>query len=118
LREAARPAGALAYGALKRLEIARALASEPKVLLLDEPAAGCNPVETRKLEGIIRSVVADGVTVVLVEHDKRDAAPGVDGLTWQDYEADLDRKIEDLHARVHRGAYRALPSRRLWGERG
>src|SRR5262249_22361592 len=43
---------------------------------------------------------------------KRDAAAGVDGLTWQDYEADLDRKIEDLHARVHRGAYRALPSRR------
>src|SRR5205823_4305770 len=43
---------------------------------------------------------------------KRDAAPGVDGLTWQDYEADLNRKIEDLHARVHRGAYRALPSRR------
>jgi hypothetical protein len=35
----------------------------------------------------------------------------VDGLTWQDYEADFDRKIEDLHARVHRGAYRA-PSRR------
>ena len=45
---------------------------------------------------------------------KRDAAPGVDGLTWQDYEADLDRKIEDLHARVHRGAYRALPSRRYY----
>src|SRR5215831_15433555 len=43
---------------------------------------------------------------------KREAAPGVDGLTWQDYEADLDRRIEDLHARVHRGAYRALPSRR------
>src|SRR5262249_6045128 len=43
---------------------------------------------------------------------KRDAARGVDGLIWQDYEADLDRKIEDLHARVHRGAYRALPSRR------
>jgi retron-type reverse transcriptase len=44
----------------------------------------------------------------------RDAAPGVDGLTWQDYEADLDRKIENLHARVHRGAYRALPSRRRY----
>src|SRR6266852_962811 len=43
---------------------------------------------------------------------KRDAAPGVDGLTWQDYEADLDHKIEDLHARVQRGAYRAMPSRR------
>ena len=45
---------------------------------------------------------------------KRDAAPGVDGLTWQDYEADLDHKLEDLHARVHRGAYRALPSRRRY----
>ena len=42
---------------------------------------------------------------------KREAAPGVDGLTWQDYEADLDHRIEDLHARVQRGAYRAQPSR-------
>jgi group II intron reverse transcriptase/maturase len=45
---------------------------------------------------------------------KRDAAPGVDGLTWQGYEADLDRRIEDLHARVQRGAYRAQPSRRRY----
>ena len=45
---------------------------------------------------------------------KRDAAPGVDGLVWQDYEADLDRRIEDLHARVQRGAYRALPSQRRY----
>src|SRR5271167_1862416 len=45
---------------------------------------------------------------------KKDAAPGVDGLTWQDYEADLDRNIEDLHDRVHKGAYRAQPSRRLY----
>ena len=45
---------------------------------------------------------------------RREAAPGVDGLTWQDYEADLDRRIEDLHARVQRGAYRALPSRRRY----
>ena len=43
---------------------------------------------------------------------RRDAAPGADGLTWQDYEADLDSRIEDLHDRVHRGAYRAQPSRR------
>jgi len=69
--EAERPAGSLPYGALKRLEIARALASEPMVLLLDEPAAGCNPVETQELEGVIRSIVKDGVTVVLVEHDMR-----------------------------------------------
>jgi RNA-directed DNA polymerase len=45
---------------------------------------------------------------------KRGAAPGVDGLTWKDYEADLERKLEDLHARVQRGAYRALPSRRRY----
>src|SRR3954469_23152103 len=43
---------------------------------------------------------------------KRQAAPGVDGLTWQAYEADLDRRIEGLHERVHRGTYRALPARR------
>ena len=45
---------------------------------------------------------------------KRDAAPGVDGLTWQDYEADLDRRIEDLHERVHGRTYGALPSRRRY----
>ena len=45
---------------------------------------------------------------------KRDAAPGVDGLTWRAYEADLDRRIEDLHERVRRGAYRAQPSRRRY----
>ena len=45
---------------------------------------------------------------------KKDAAPGVDSQTWQDYEADLDRNIEDLHDRVHKGAYRAQPSRRLY----
>jgi group II intron reverse transcriptase/maturase len=45
---------------------------------------------------------------------KRSAAPGVDGMTWKTYEQDLDRRIEDLHARVHSGAYRALPSRRSY----
>src|SRR5258708_13530974 len=45
---------------------------------------------------------------------KRNAARGVDGLSWQDYEADLERKLADLHARVQRGAYRALPSRRVY----
>jgi RNA-directed DNA polymerase len=47
---------------------------------------------------------------------KKYAAPGVDGVTWQDYEADLERKLDDLHDRVHRGAYRALPSRRGYPE--
>src|ERR1700757_3108935 len=45
---------------------------------------------------------------------KRKAAPGVDGMTWQDYEADLELRIEDLHGRVHRGAYRPRPSRRAY----
>jgi group II intron reverse transcriptase/maturase len=45
---------------------------------------------------------------------KRDAAPGVDGLIWRDYEAELEPRLVDLHARVHRGAYRALPSRRRY----
>jgi RNA-directed DNA polymerase len=45
---------------------------------------------------------------------KEDAAPGVDRLTWTDYEADLEQNLEDLHGRVHRGAYRALPSRRVY----
>src|SRR5499433_2438129 len=45
---------------------------------------------------------------------KKQAAPGVDGLTWVDYAADLERNLTDLHARVHSGAYRALPSRRKY----
>ncbi|MBX3514410.1 MAG: ABC transporter ATP-binding protein [Xanthobacteraceae bacterium] len=64
-------AGNLPYGALKRLEIARALAAEPKVLLLDEPAAGCNAVETAEIDEIIQKIAARGIAVVLVEHDMR-----------------------------------------------
>ena len=45
---------------------------------------------------------------------KRRAAPGVDGVTWQEYEADLERRLADLHGRIHRGAYRPQPSRRTY----
>jgi RNA-directed DNA polymerase len=45
---------------------------------------------------------------------KRNAVPGVDGVTWQDYAQDLEANLVDLHARIHRGAYRALPSRRKY----
>jgi branched-chain amino acid transport system ATP-binding protein len=65
------PADAMPYGALKRLEIARALAAEPKVLLLDEPAAGLNATEAREIDVLIRSLAAEGMTVVLVEHNMR-----------------------------------------------
>lgn len=64
-------ASAMSYGALKRLEIARALASDPKIVLLDEPAAGLNGTETAALEGLIKKVAAQGITVVLVEHDMK-----------------------------------------------
>ena len=64
-------AGSLSYGACKRLEIARALAAEPKVLLLDEPAAGCNSVETEEVDELIRKVATSGIAVVLVEHDMK-----------------------------------------------
>ncbi len=64
-------AGALPYGALKRLEIARALAAEPRVLLLDEPAAGCNAVETEEIDRLIVAIAERGTTVVLVEHDMK-----------------------------------------------
>ena len=72
-----RPAGSLAYGALKRLEIARALASDPRLLLLDEPAAGCNPVETQEIDCVIRSIANDGITVVLVDPRVREAYLGI-----------------------------------------
>ncbi|KAF0229389.1 MAG: branched-chain amino acid transport system ATP-binding [Beijerinckiaceae bacterium] len=66
-----RSAGSLSYGQLKRLEIARALASRPKILLLDEPAAGCNPTETAEIDEIIVEVAKSGVAIVLVEHDMK-----------------------------------------------
>jgi branched-chain amino acid transport system ATP-binding protein len=62
-------AGALSYGDQRRLEIARGMAASPRLLLLDEPAAGMNPAETRALAGLVRRIRALGTTVLLVEHD-------------------------------------------------
>ncbi len=64
-------AASLPYGGLKRLEIARALAGAPRLLLLDEPAAGCNERETREIEELLGELARDGITIVLVEHDMR-----------------------------------------------
>jgi branched-chain amino acid transport system ATP-binding protein len=64
-------AGGLAYGDQRRLEIARALASEPRLLILDEPAAGMNPTESARLRELMRALVAEGLTIVLIEHDVR-----------------------------------------------
>lgn len=62
-------AGSLPYGDQRRLEMARALATAPKVMLLDEPTAGMNPIETRELGEQILNLKARGVTVVVIEHD-------------------------------------------------
>jgi branched-chain amino acid transport system ATP-binding protein len=64
-------AGSLPYGDQRRLEIARALATEPRLLALDEPAAGMNPSERLALGKLIRRIREEGVTVLLIEHDVR-----------------------------------------------
>lgn len=64
-------AGDLPYGDQRRLEIARALATQPRLLLLDEPAAGMNPTETRALTALIGRIRALGVAILLIEHDMR-----------------------------------------------
>ena len=64
-------ASALPYGQQRLLEIARAMAAEPKLLLLDEPAAGLNHDETEKLSRLIRLIADNGTTVLLIEHDMR-----------------------------------------------
>ncbi|MDY4489055.1 MAG: ABC transporter ATP-binding protein [Candidatus Faecousia sp.] len=63
------PAGALAYGEQRLIEIARALATKPKVLLLDEPAAGMNATEKLTLNNIIQNITKMGITVLIIEHD-------------------------------------------------
>src|SRR3979411_1259226 len=69
--------------------------------------------ETEQFTALLHHVSADLLGEVFFEL-KENAAPGVDGLSWREYEADLERNLEDLHARLHRGAYRALPSRRVY----
>jgi branched-chain amino acid transport system ATP-binding protein len=64
-------ADSMPYGALKRLEIARALAMKPRLIFLDEPAAGLNTKETQDVDALVRKVADSGITVVLVEHDMK-----------------------------------------------
>ena len=64
-------ASSLSYGEQRLLEIARALACQPKLLLLDEPAAGMNSVEKEELDTMLRSIIDRGVTILLIEHDMK-----------------------------------------------
>ena len=84
-RDLRRSAGALPYGEQRRLEIARALAARPQMLLLDEPAAGMNPRETHDLGAIIARVARGGIGVLLVEHDMTLVAAICDAVVVLDF---------------------------------
>jgi branched-chain amino acid transport system ATP-binding protein len=98
---ASRRAGDLSYGDQRRLEIARALASEPRILLLDEPAAGMNPAETRSLAPLLRKLRDErGLTLLLVEHDMHFVMSLCDQITVINF----GRKIAEgtpLEVRAH-----------------
>ena len=81
----------LPYGAQRRLEIARALATEPTILLLDEPAAGMNPQETVELNRLILEMRDDGLSILLIEHDMK----LVMSLSDQIFVMDYGKKIAD-----------------------
>ncbi len=89
----------LSYGDQRRLEIARALATEPKLLALDEPAAGMNATETATLKLLLERIRADGTTILLIEHDVKLVMGLCDRVAVLDY----GRKIaEDVPATVRR----------------
>jgi branched-chain amino acid transport system ATP-binding protein len=75
----------LPYGAQRRLEIARALATEPLILLLDEPAAGMNPQETDELDGLITTIRDQGISILLIEHDMKLVMSLSDHIFVMDY---------------------------------
>ncbi len=75
----------LSYGAQRRLEIARALATEPFLLLLDEPAAGMNPNETEDLVGLIKTICGEGQSILLIEHDMKLVMSLSDRIFVMDY---------------------------------
>ncbi|MSQ54040.1 MAG: ABC transporter ATP-binding protein [Betaproteobacteria bacterium] len=93
------PAGSLPYGDQRRLEIARALATEPQLLALDEPAAGMNPSETLALRGLLQDIRAGGVTLLLIEHDMRLVMNVCDRVLVLDYG---ERIAEGMPAEVQR----------------
>ena len=92
-------AGSLPYGDQRRLEIARALATDPKLLALDEPAAGMNPAETQALRKLLNRIREDGITILLIEHDVRLVMNVCDRVLVLDYG---ERIAEGTPAEVQR----------------
>ncbi len=86
----------LAYGDQRRLEIARALATEPKLLVLDEPAAGMNATETGALRQLILGLRADGLTVLLIEHDVKLVMGLCDRVAVLDYGEKIAEDVPEV----------------------
>ena len=90
LSEAAdRPATALSYGQQRRVELARALASDPELLMLDEPAAGLTRQEKESLMEFLRELQREGLTILLIEHDMKVVMPVSDWVVVLDYGAKI-----------------------------
>tara|TARA_A100001015_G_scaffold313718_1_gene421603 strand:- start:1311 stop:2087 length:777 start_codon:yes stop_codon:yes gene_type:complete len=86
----------LSYGDQRRLEIARALATEPKLLLLDEPAAGMNPKETNELIHLIHNIKSRGITIFLIEHDMKLVMQISEWITVLDYGEKISQGPPDV----------------------
>jgi RNA-directed DNA polymerase len=102
-----------AKGNARRQSTHRTQGRERVAQALERVRQAARQRKKEKLTALLHHISIDCLRIAFFAL-KRDAASGVDGLTWPTYEADLDRNLTDLHERVHRGAYRALPSRRTY----